>query len=237
MPEGIVVGLGGYLRSGKDTVADYLVSEYGFVKMGMSDPLHEMMMEFNPFIEVTDVEFCDDDRFVALNDYTNNAAHSAEYRILSYGWMISYSGLTEALGYVEAKKIKGYREALQKFGTDVVRNMIDENTWVKLAQKRIREQTEQGKNVVMTAIRFKNEVRLMHKVDAATLWINRPGTGGESMHASENNVSYKDFGSVVENDDTLDRLYSEVDLWLEEAFPDGFPNNASEAGDPFDGIF
>lgn len=228
MPEGIVVGLGGYLRSGKDTVADHLVSEHGFVKMGMSDPLHEMMMRFNPAIFVNPTEA----------KKANEGNTDIAYKI-TYGFH-SYSFLTEVLGYVEAKKIKGYREALQKFGTDVVRNMIDENTWVKLAEKRIREQTEQGNHVVMTSIRFKNEVKLMSKIDAATLWINRPGTGGESTHASENNVNYTDFGSVIENDDTLDHLYSEVDLWLEESFPDGFKSTSyadSEAGETVDDIF
>lgn len=45
-----LIGLTGFAGSGKDTVADILVAEYGYVKFAFADPLREMLLILNPNI-------------------------------------------------------------------------------------------------------------------------------------------------------------------------------------------
>jgi hypothetical protein len=47
----ILLGLSGYARAGKDTVADILVKEHGFQKIGFSDPLYEMALAIDPVVD------------------------------------------------------------------------------------------------------------------------------------------------------------------------------------------
>jgi hypothetical protein len=45
-----IIGIGGKLRSGKDTVADHLVSAHGFTKLGTSSPLLRAALVLDPVI-------------------------------------------------------------------------------------------------------------------------------------------------------------------------------------------
>lgn len=46
-----LIGFGGKLRSGKDTAADRLVAERGFVKVNMSDAIHASLLTMNPIVQ------------------------------------------------------------------------------------------------------------------------------------------------------------------------------------------
>ena len=47
---GRIIGLSGYARSGKDTVADILVRDYGFVKVSFAEPMRDALYALNPRI-------------------------------------------------------------------------------------------------------------------------------------------------------------------------------------------
>jgi hypothetical protein len=59
----MIIGLAGYAQSGKDTVAKILIENFGFERVAFADPIRNMLMEINPFVE--------DDMRVAdlVNDY------------------------------------------------------------------------------------------------------------------------------------------------------------------------
>lgn len=59
---------------------------------------------------------------------------------------------------VEAKKNPGVRVLLQRLGTDVVRDMVDEDAWVDIMRFRVECLLREGKKVVVTGIRFPNEL-------------------------------------------------------------------------------
>lgn len=50
--EGVLrnIALCGKARSGKDTVAAYLVAEHGYTRLAFADPLKDMALELNPFV-------------------------------------------------------------------------------------------------------------------------------------------------------------------------------------------
>lgn len=50
----IRIGVHGYAGSGKDSFADSLVENYGFVKVAFADPLRDILIDTNPMLMVED---------------------------------------------------------------------------------------------------------------------------------------------------------------------------------------
>lgn len=187
-----LIGIGGLLASGKDTVADYLVDEYAWHKMGMSDPLHNAMLTLNAIVAIH--------------------PHS--------GSIIRYGDLTDDVGYVEAKNLPEYRRLLQVFGTEVVRELFGNTVWVDNARKRIKAVLDAGGDVILTGLRYPNEVELIRELGGTTWWVDRPGfLISGSTHTSENSVSEEDFDVTIENVGTLADLYAVVDQEIMGAEP------------------
>lgn len=44
----MIIGLSGYARSGKDTVANILVEEYGFTRIAFADKIRQLLLELDP---------------------------------------------------------------------------------------------------------------------------------------------------------------------------------------------
>jgi len=47
----MIIGLTGYARSGKDSVAKVLVDHYGFIRLAFADPIRELLLEINPILD------------------------------------------------------------------------------------------------------------------------------------------------------------------------------------------
>lgn len=201
---GKLIGLGGKLRAGKDAVGDYLEEKHGYVKLGMSDALNEALLKLNPYIHL-------------------EPGHPL-------GEFVLYKFLHDAVGYVEAKKNPEVRRLLQVLGTEVGREMIDPDVWVRIAEKKILRLWENGKSVVITAMRFPNEIEMLERLGGLSVWVERPdelrlqahSTGADNAplsvlaHASETSVSADDFSYVLMNDGTLEQLYRKVEKRLVE---------------------
>jgi dephospho-CoA kinase len=44
----MIIGISGYARSGKDTVANYLVEHHEFTRMAFADAMREALLRLNP---------------------------------------------------------------------------------------------------------------------------------------------------------------------------------------------
>lgn len=197
-----LIGLGGKLRAGKDAAADYLADTHGYHKLGMSDALNEALLKLNPWITGT----------------VPNAVSvfGEEVRLTP----IRYQELHDAVGYVQAKTFPEVRRLLQVLGTEVGRDMIGQDVWVNIAEKRIKALLDAGVPVVITAVRFPNELEMIRKLGGTAVWIERAsearGASEEvSGHASEQSVSMRDFPRAIGNHGTLEELYVNVEALIE----------------------
>lgn len=181
-----LIGLGGHLRAGKDAVADFLVEDHGFMKIGMSDPLNHALLELDPI-----VGFEDDPRDGSPQP-------------------VRYGDLLTSFGYVEAKKNSEVRRLLQTLGTGVVRDMIDQDAWVKVMARQVIELLRQDKRVVVTGIRFPNELGGIHALAGRSWWIERPGEAPSDLHPSERSLAPADFTRTIVNNSTLEALRAQV---------------------------
>lgn len=188
---GDVIGLGGRLRSGKDAFADHLVAHHGYVKVGMSDVLLEHLLIVNPWIKVTLRE---------------------AFRLRTRPGFQRAQSLVGRLGYVNAKTVRDFRTYMQKDGTDAGRNFFGEGIWVHVISKRVAALVADGKRVVLTGLRYPNELGMARSVGATALWVSRPAVeAAPGDHSSENSLTPADFDLVIDNSGTLDQLYQHAD--------------------------
>jgi hypothetical protein len=108
VPRISAVGLSGWARSGKDTVADYLIEKYGFTKASFAQPIREALVRLNPKI--------------SLGGFQQASLATA---VRAFGW----EDLKDASIDV--------RPLMQRLGTEVGREMFGENFWVETALDRI----------------------------------------------------------------------------------------------------
>jgi hypothetical protein len=175
------IGLAGWARSGKDTIADYLVENHGYIKMSFAAPMKEAMYRLNPRITVNDVQ--------------NTALRIG---IDIYGW----DGIKE-----RSPDIRGL---LQRFGTEVGREMFGQDFWVDAAIKEIPD----GAKAVFSDVRFPNEADAIKKLNGKVWRVNRLGVGPANDHASEHALNNYAFDEIIENSTTVDGLQSRVGALL-----------------------
>ncbi|UDL16447.1 deoxynucleoside monophosphate kinase [Microbacterium phage Zooman] len=204
-----IIGIGGKLASGKDAISDHLVAEHGWVKLGMSDALSEALYILNPWIP-TGIGLDQKKGFAKLVTWLNNPfGTKTEFTAVS-----RYQELFDRDGYVEVKKNSEVRRLLQILGTEVGRKIIGESTWTDIVIRRTQDALAEGApGVIITGIRFPNELDMIEDLDGELWWVDRPSlqAGSNAGHASENSVSSVDFDRVVVNDGTLEDLYQKVD--------------------------
>lgn len=183
-----LIGLGGKYGAGKDVVADWLVENKNFVKLGMSDTLRQGIYELNPWIKV------------------DSQASEAVRRLWNVNEFASYREVADTVGYVEAKTLADARTFLQVLGTEVGRKLLGEDIWVDASCRAITAELIAGRDVVITGIRYWNELDMISDLNGHTVWIDRPSLKNENTHDSENTLSDNHFSWTINNNTTLDAL-------------------------------
>jgi hypothetical protein len=142
----MIVGLLGFINSGKGTVASQLVNEYNFRQDSFASSLKDACA----------VMF-DWPRHLLEGDTTE----SREWREIVDPWW------SEKLGISNFSP----RYALQIMGTDVLRNNFHQDLWFITVENRIRKNPNQ--NVVISDVRFPNEIKFIQEQGGSLVRINR----------------------------------------------------------------
>lgn len=175
-----IIGLSGYARSGKDTVADILVRDHGFTKLSFAQPMRDALYALNPI--------------VGLRLDTDARVQDV---IAEHGWD----------GYKESRYGNEIRELLQRLGTEVGREMFGEAFWVMAAEGVMLNMLNDGKKVVFTDVRFINEAEMIDEYNDGQVWrVRRPGVFPANEHASETSMDDWDFESYIDNNGSLEDL-------------------------------
>lgn len=222
----IVIGLTGLMRAGKDSVADILVRDHGFVKMSFAAPLKRMVKNLNPIVGWEDGRCCDEcppeePQAVYLQDLYDRGMTDDEIKASEFG--------------PEARRL------WQRFGTDVMRAEQDDY-WIQKAYEDIVNSGHE--RIVLTDTRFPNEAEMIYDLrqpafrldketgtyplgaaHSSSVWqIVRPGVELQpGSHASEQNVGLMGEEITIHNDGTLEELAEPVATALRVVMGEDLP--------------
>lgn len=182
-----LIGLAGYAGSGKDTVAKMLIDDYGYTKVSFAGPLYEALYRLNPIID-------------AWNEDKYAGGH------------VDIETVQQAVdrdGWEQTKReVPEVRRLLQALGTEVGREMFGQDFWVNQALQTARKL----QRVVITDVRFDNEIEAVLAEGGKVYRVVRPGYGPVNAHVSDNALNDEDprYTAVLLNDGTVSDLYRQV---------------------------
>lgn len=196
----MLVGLTGKKRSGKDTAAARLVGEHGFRRLAFADPMRDALAALNPWTVVYD-------------DEVGPLAEAAGFRSPAGTYRLSF--LLESAGWEGAKGTREVRRLLQHYGTAI--RDIKPGFWVDLTMERASTLLAHGESVVITDVRFPDELDAVHLLGGEHWHIQRPGLASDDTHVSETALDSRvhqadavlhNTGTVADLDSIVDRVYS-----------------------------
>lgn len=181
-----VIGLHGYPGAGKDAAAKVLL-DAGWARVSFADPVREGLLALNPWICLRAASLRAPAKFMKLKT------------------------LVAKIGWTLAKKFTDVREGLQKYGTEAGREIHHQDCWLAIARREINRQMfcEKAKGIIITDVRFPNEVRLVvNEFNGMIVEIQRPGVGPVNSHKSEMKIDVN--GGTIVNDGTVEQLHMKL---------------------------
>lgn len=197
-----IVAICGLIGSGKDTVADILVSEYGFVKLSFAGILKD----------VVSVMFGWDREMIE-----GSTPESRVWREIEDPYWSSKLG-----------KPTSPRSVLQMIGTDIMRKYLDKDIWVFALEKKMSDLINSGKNIVFTDCRFSNEFDFLRRQGASFFRIDRGDKPKwwydyvenkiepTQVHITEWGWINEPFDKMINNDGSIEDLKQRLRIFSEE---------------------
>jgi hypothetical protein len=204
----MIIGVCGLIGAGKDTIADYLVNIHQFRRESFANTLKDAVSSVFGW----DRELLE-----------GRTRHSREWREQIDPWWADRLGMPTLTP----------RWVLQYWGTEVVRRGFHDDTWIASLENKLRKTTD---DTVISDCRFPNEIVAIKNAGGIVVRVARGpdpewyqlaeavNAGARNMtwttskialdkfniHASETAWIGTDFDAVIDNNGTLDHLYSQV---------------------------
>ena len=214
----MIIGICGFIGSGKDTVADYLVNLHHFRRESFANTLKDAVSAVFGW-----------DRTM-LEGRTKQAR---EWREQVDPWWAQRLGMPHLTP----------RWILQNWGTEICRRGFHDDIWIASLENKLRNSTD---NVVISDCRFPNEIKAIKAAGGIVVRVvrgpepewygaavshNRGPNGNTNwalsgrrleqlgVHASETAWVGTKFNAVLDNNGTLDDLYQQIMRLVQDRQP------------------
>lgn len=204
----MIIGVCGFIGSGKDTIADYLVNYHGFRRESFANSLKDAVSQVFGW-----------DR-VLLEGRTKQAREWREQVDPWWSERLNMPNLTP-------------RWILQYWGTEVCRKAFHDDIWIAALENKLRNSKD---DIVISDCRFPNEIKSIKNAGGIVIRVKRGpepewyedainmNAGRTNMswmisktrmeklgiHASETSWVGTDFDRVFENDGSIEDLFNKV---------------------------
>lgn len=210
----MIITVSGLIGSGKDTIADYLISKYNFKRMSYASSLKDAVAAIFHW----DREMLE-----------GSTIESREQRENIDQWWAERLNIPHLTP----------RWVLQNFGTEVCRKHLHDDIWIASVEKRLLHTSH---DVVISDCRFPNELSSMKRLGAKSIRVERGSRPNWYHHAVAVNLSIEipgkkdyakeislerlkqwnvhpseysgvglDYDYTIDNNGTLEELYQKVD--------------------------
>ena len=201
----MIIGICGFIGSGKDTVADYLVNFHEFRRESFASTLKDAVSAVFGW-----------DRTL-LEGRTKEAREWREQVDPWWAERLAMPTLTP-------------RWVLQYWGTEVCRKSFHDDIWIASLENKLRSSKD---NVVISDCRFPNEISSIRNAGGQIVWVQRGSLPDwydtaikanqghnyavqelkmRKIHASETAWVGTDFDSIIDNNGSIDDLYQQAKL-------------------------
>lgn len=170
-----LIGITGFARSGKDSVAGFLRPKYE--RIAFADKLKAIALTIDPLVQVS----CEAPRLADISVCCD---------IQRVSWLLGH-GADE--GWL--KEHTNYRVFLQDLG-NAVRETLGKSTWIDAALR----DRDTAKRYVITDVRYANEADAVRAAGGEIWRIERPDTGPANDHVSELEMVTYPVDHVIVND-------------------------------------
>lgn len=217
---GKIVGLVGAMQSGKDTFGKILVEECNFTRIAFADRLRDSLYLLNPKVDFNlDIEATRDNP--ASNEFTENKVYTDTIRTKLLSTRVQ--DIVDKYGWEKAKQnYSEIRRLLRFLGTESGRDIHGQDCWVNIVKRKI--EAAPDTNFVITDVRFKNELDMIHSIGGITIQVIRTGFEPTEEHSSE--MPLEGANHVIFNDSTLEEfekkakeLLTDLNLLIEHPLP------------------
>lgn len=199
----MIIGICGFIGSGKDTAADYLVNFHEFRRESFAGTLKDAVAAVFGW-----------DREL-LEGRTKQAREWREQVDAWWSERLNMPNLTP-------------RWILQYWGTEVCRSGFHDDMWIASLENKIRNSKD---SVVISDCRFPNEISAIRKQGGKIVWVQRgmlpawydlaiaankgdpvakEGLQEAGIHASETSWVGTEFDTVIDNNGSIEDLYKQL---------------------------
>jgi hypothetical protein len=196
----MIIGVCGFIGSGKDTIADYLTNFHGFRRESFANTLKDAVAQVFGW-----------DRTM-LEGRTTQARAWREQVDLWWSQRLNMPNLTP-------------RWILQYWGTEVCRKAFHDDIWIASLENKLRNSTD---NIVISDCRFPNEIKSIKNAGGIVIRVVR-GPEPEwyedavNMNAGDRNMSY----AISSERMKRSKIHASETAWVGTNFDHVFDNNGS----------
>lgn len=218
-----VIAISGWKRSGKDTIANYLVDIHNYRRVAFADILKDMAaIEYNIprlYCELPEFKEAPLEQYPVMpkDEFSLNIAKMLhkEFRTLDGYAPIDYhvdaSGAFLGVLGRDAQQLYWTPRALCILKGSANRS-VDSNYWIDKTLDSIFEARQQGQNVVISDLRYRSEVEQLKSTLGKSVVIVRINRFENTISedASERDLDNYKFDVVIDNTGSIEELIKQV---------------------------